>query len=117
MSPSSSDISTLSLHDALPICYPTVNAYGALYGSPEYATDNMAILDPKTHKATFFKMPVADPSAPESFGPPFHASAAAKPMLPPTYCAEKTNCAQRATNHDGTLDRKHREWFRVSLGA
>src|SRR5262249_24660923 len=25
--------------------YPTVNAYGPLYGSPEYSTDNMPILD------------------------------------------------------------------------
>ena len=32
---------------------PTVNAYGPLYGSPEYSTDNMPILDPKTHKVTF----------------------------------------------------------------
>ena len=38
---------------------PTVNAYGPLYGSPEYSTDNMPILDPKTNKVTFFKMPVA----------------------------------------------------------
>ena len=50
--------------------YPTVNAYGPLYGSHEYSTDDMPILDPKTHKVTFFKMPVADPNAPESFGPP-----------------------------------------------
>src|SRR5438132_1333206 len=32
---------------------PTVNANGPLYGSPEYSTDNMAILDPKTMKYTF----------------------------------------------------------------
>ncbi len=38
---------------------PTVNAYGPLYGSPEYSTDNMPILDPKTNKVSFFKMPVA----------------------------------------------------------
>ena len=39
---------------------PTVNAYGPLYGSPEYSTDNMPILDPKTNKVSFFKMPVRD---------------------------------------------------------
>ena len=38
---------------------PTVNAGGPLYGAPEYSTDNMPILDPKTHKVSFFKMPVA----------------------------------------------------------
>ena len=29
----------------------------------------MSILDPKTHKVTFFKMPVADPNAPEIVRP------------------------------------------------
>ena len=53
---------------------PTVNAYGPLYGSPEYSTDNMPILDPKTHKVTFFKMPVRDPNMPESLGPGHAAS-------------------------------------------
>src|ERR1700740_2598653 len=33
---------------------PTVNAYGPLYGSPEYATDLLPILDPKTHTASTF---------------------------------------------------------------
>ena len=47
---------------------PTVNAYGPLYGSPEYSTDNMPILDPKTHKVTTFKMPVRDANTPESLG-------------------------------------------------
>src|SRR5687767_13769576 len=69
--------------------YPTVNPHGPLYGSPEYSSDDMPILDPKTHKATFFKMPVADPNTPESFGPPFHGSAAAKPMQPSPYWGEE----------------------------
>src|SRR6266540_1665854 len=37
---------------------PTVNAYGPLYGSPEYATDVYPILDPKTHRVTTFTAPV-----------------------------------------------------------
>src|SRR5712672_330925 len=49
--------------------HPTVNAYGPLYGSPEYSTDNMPILDPRTNKVSFFKMPVADPEMPASLGP------------------------------------------------
>src|ERR1041385_4462119 len=32
---------------------PTVNAWGPLYGSNEYSSDNMPILDPKTHTVTF----------------------------------------------------------------
>src|SRR4051812_26798046 len=54
--------------------HPSVNAYGALYGSNEYSSDDMPILDPKTHTVSFFKMPVADPNAPESLGPPLHAN-------------------------------------------
>src|SRR4029434_7942373 len=49
--------------------YPTVNAYGPLFGSPEYSTDNMPILDPKTNKVSFFRMPVRDPEMPLSLGP------------------------------------------------
>ena len=46
--------------------YPTVNAYGPLFGSPEYSTDLMPMLDPKTHQVTTFKMPVRDPNMPDS---------------------------------------------------
>src|SRR5262247_545258 len=48
---------------------PTVNAYGKLFGSPEYATDVLPILDPKTSTVTEFKAPVRDPQMPESLGP------------------------------------------------
>ena len=34
---------------------PTVNANGPLYGSPEYATDNMPVLDPKTNKVSYLQ--------------------------------------------------------------
>jgi hypothetical protein len=61
---------------------PTLNAYGPLYGSPEYSTDDMPVFDPKTHKTSVFNMPVADKDAPESRGPPLHASATTKLMLP-----------------------------------
>jgi len=79
--------------------YPNVNAYGPLYGSPEYSSDEMPILDPLTHKVTFFKMPVKDPETPESFGSPFHASAVAKPMQPSPYWGEEKIWSQRANNH------------------
>ena len=34
---------------------PTVNAYGPLFGQPEYSTDVLPILDPKTHTVTNFQ--------------------------------------------------------------
>src|SRR5712692_7249617 len=95
--------------------YPTVNPYGPLYGSPEYSSDEMPILDPKTHTATLFKMPVADPNAPESFGPPFHASAVAKPMQPSAYWGEEKIWTQRANNHNGMFDKKGRVWFAATV--
>src|SRR6185369_9910418 len=33
---------------------PTVNAYGPLYGSPEYSTDTLPVLDPVKHTMTTF---------------------------------------------------------------
>ena len=34
-----------------------VNAYGKLYGSPEYATDHLPVLDPKTGEVTYITDP------------------------------------------------------------
>jgi len=95
--------------------YPTVNADGPLYGSNEYSSDDMPILDPKTHKVTFFKMPVADPNAPESFGPPFHASAVAKPTQPSAYWGDEKIWNQRANNHNGMFDKNGRVWFAAAV--
>jgi hypothetical protein len=95
--------------------YPTVNAYGPLYSSNEYSSDDMSILDPKTHKVTFFKMPVADPNAPESFGPPFHASAVAKPTQPSAYWGDEKIWSQRANNHNGMFDKNGRVWFAAAV--
>ncbi|HWP25883.1 MAG TPA: carboxypeptidase regulatory-like domain-containing protein [Xanthobacteraceae bacterium] len=94
---------------------PTVNAYGPLFGSPEYASDDMPILDPKTHKVTFFKMPVRDPNMPESFGPPLHVSAAANPAGPSPYWGDEKIWSQRANNHNGMFDRRGRVWFAANV--
>ena len=51
-----------------------VNANGPLYGSPEYSSDIMPILDPAENKATTFRMPVRDAQMPLSLGPG-HAAA------------------------------------------
>ncbi len=75
----------------------------------------MPILDPKTHKVTFFKMPVADPNAPESFGPPFHASAVAKPTQPSAYWGDEKIWSQRANNHNGMFDKNGRVWFAAAV--
>jgi hypothetical protein len=65
---------------------PTVNGYGPLFGSPEYSTDNIPILDPKTSKVSVFHAPVKD-GTPEALGPG-HA-AMAKPLAASAYWGEE----------------------------
>jgi hypothetical protein len=93
---------------------PTVNPYGPLFGSPEYSSDDIPILDPKTHKPSFFTM-TTFPNTPESFGPPFHASAAAKPTMPSAYWGDEKIWSQRANNHNGMFDKQGRVWFAASV--
>jgi hypothetical protein len=84
-----------------------VNAYGPLFGSPEYSSDDMPILDPKTSEVTFFKMPVRDPELPER--PGFGDSR--KPMQPSAYWGEEKIWETRPDNHNGMFDGKRRVWF------
>jgi hypothetical protein len=94
---------------------PTVNAYGPLFGSPEYSSDDIPILDPKTHKVSSFRMTVLDPNGPESFGPPFHATAMAKPTMPSPYWGDEKIWTQRSNNHNGMFDGKGRVWFAAAV--
>src|SRR5712672_3733677 len=92
---------------------PTVNAYGPLYGSPEYSTDNMPILDPKTNIVSFFKMPVADAEMPESLGPG-HAGSL-KPLQTSAYWGEQKLWDTRANNHNSMFDEKGRLWLSATV--
>jgi hypothetical protein len=92
---------------------PTVNANGPLFGSPEYATDNMPVLDPKTSTVSFFKMPVADPSMPLSLGPG-HAGTV-KPTQPSAYWGNQILWDTRANNHNAMLDKKGRVWLAATV--
>ena len=92
---------------------PTVNAYGKLFGSPEYSTDDMPILDPKTHEVTFFKMPVLDPKMPLSLGPGHAASV--KPAAPSPYWGDGVLWDTKANNHNAMFDDKGRLWIAASV--
>lgn len=92
---------------------PTVNAHGKLFGSPEYSTDMMPILDPKTHTVTYFKMPVQDPNMPVSLGPG-HAGAVT-PTTPSAYWGDAVLWDTRANNHNSMLDGKGRLWLAASV--
>jgi hypothetical protein len=92
---------------------PTVNAYGKLYGSPEYSTDLMPILDPKTHQVSTFRMPVADPKMPVSLGPG-HAGAV-KPTAPSPYWGDAVLWDTKANNHNAMFDDRGRLWIAASV--
>ncbi len=88
--------------------HPTVNAYGPLYGSPEYSSDDIPILDPVKNVATTFRLPVA-PDTPEALGPG-HA-AAAEPLQASAYWVEEKIWNSRANNHNSMFDRHGRVWM------
>jgi hypothetical protein len=93
--------------------YPRVNAHGPLYGSPEYATDLLPILDPKTHKVTTFKAPVRDADTPEALGPG-HA-AMAKPLQSSPYWGDEKLWDSKANNHNAMFDRHGRLWLAAAV--
>ena len=92
---------------------PTVNSYGKLYGSPEYSTDLMPILDPKTHAVSYFKMPVQDEKMPVSLGPG-HAGAV-EPAAPSAYWGDRILWDTKANNHNAMFDDKGRLWLAASV--
>jgi hypothetical protein len=92
---------------------PTINAYGRLYGSPEYSTDAFPILDPKTNTVSDFRAPVRDEDMPESLGPGHAAQLA--PMQPSAYWGSEKIWDTRANNHNGMIDGKGRVWFAATV--
>lgn len=92
--------------------YPTVNAYGPLYGSPEYSTDMMPVLDPKKHLATTIATPVR-PDTPEALGPGHAASD--KLMQPSPYWGAEKLWDTRSNNHNAMFDKKGRVWFAAAF--
>ena len=82
---------------------PTVNAYGPLYGSPEYSSDLIPILDPVKNVATTFKAPVRDPQMPLSLGPGSCRGARRRCSRRPTGAASAI-WDTRANNHNSMFD-------------
>jgi hypothetical protein len=93
--------------------FPTVNAYGPVYGSPEHSTDQMPILDPKTHRTSIFEMPVRDADTPMAIGPGHAASD--RVMQPSAYWDRELYWTSKANNHNGMFDRTGRVWFAATV--
>jgi hypothetical protein len=87
---------------------PTVNSYGALYGSPEYATDHLPVLDPKTAEVSYVTPPVAA-DVPEALGPGH--SAIEKPLAPSAYWGMEQIWDTKFNNHNDMFDAKGRLWM------
>src|SRR3954465_2461684 len=73
--------------------YPTVNANGPLFGSPEYSSNDMPILDPVKNTATTFHLPVRDKDTPYALGPGHVAGDHA--LLPSEYWSDEMLRASR----------------------
>ena len=87
---------------------PTVNGYGPLYGSPEYSSDEIPILDPVKNTWTTFRIPVSE-DAPLALGPG-HA-AALDPLQPSAYWGNRRTWDTHVNNHNSMLDRQGRVWM------
>jgi hypothetical protein len=92
---------------------PTVNAYGKLYGSPEYSTDTIPILDPVKNTVSTYKLPLLDPEMPESLGPGHAASK--EPLMPSAYWGKEKIWDTRANNHNSMFDEKGRLWLAAAV--
>ena len=93
--------------------YPTVNAYGPLFGSPEYSSDLIPILDPVKNTATTFKAPVRDPDMPLSLGPG-HA-AALDALQSSAYWGNERIWDSRVNNHNSMFGRDGRLWLAAAV--
>ncbi len=89
--------------------FPTVNAYGPVFGSPEYSTDAWPILDPVKHTVTYFNAPVADPNTTVALGPGHAASDTI--MQPSAYWGKEAIWDTKTNNHNAMFDRHGRVWF------
>jgi hypothetical protein len=87
---------------------PTVNSYGALYGSPEYATDHLPVLDPKTAKVSYLTPPEGA-DVPEALGPGH--SAIEKPLTASAYWGMEKIWDTKFDNHNDMFDAKGRLWL------
>lgn len=87
---------------------PTVNGYGPLYGSPEYSSSDIPILDPVENKAATFRPPITE-DMPLALGPG-HA-AGLKALQPSAYWGSDQIWDTRVNNHNSMLGRDGRLWM------
>jgi hypothetical protein len=80
---------------------PSVNANGPIFGVHEMSSDNMSILDPRTHRASQVTIPVADPNMP---------AIPARVGHPSPYWGEEVYWSTKTNTHSNVMDQKGRLW-------
>ncbi len=85
---------------------PTVNAYGPLYGSPEFSTDAIPVLDPVKNVTWTFDAPAMKGT---KFARAGHALA--KPVMPSAYWGDEVIWNSKTSNHNPMFDKDGRIWF------
>ena len=93
--------------------YPTVNAHGPLFGSPEYSSDDIPVLDPIKNVATTFRAPVRDADMPLSLGP--GRAAALDALQPSAYWGDERIWDTRVNNHNSMFGRDGRLWLAAAV--
>src|SRR5262245_35186643 len=86
---------------------PTSNANGPIYGSPEWSTDHIPVLDPVNHKVWDVKVSPRDPKTPSSVNDPMFA--------PSPYYGDEKIWDSQTSPHNPMLDQKGRAWFTARI--
>jgi hypothetical protein len=86
---------------------PTVNANGPIFGSTEWSTDRVPILDPVKNAAHEVKIPVRDPKTPSSITDPMFG--------PSPYWGREPIWDSQTTPHNPMVDHKGRAWFTARI--
>jgi len=90
---------------------PAVNANGKIYSATEDSTDNLPILDPKTHSVSYLKMQPRDPNTPSGI---FIASGNF-PRQPSPYWGDEMYWKSQTSVHNPMLDQDGRVWLTARI--
>ncbi|HXV82679.1 MAG TPA: carboxypeptidase-like regulatory domain-containing protein [Candidatus Binatia bacterium] len=85
---------------------PTVNAYGPVYGSAEFSTDEIPVLDPVKNEDWSFTAPAMEGTKIATAG-----HALGKPVTPSAYWGTETIWKSKTSNHNPMFDEEGRVWF------
>jgi hypothetical protein len=86
---------------------PTINANGKIYSATEDSTDDLPVLDPKTHSVTYLKSTPRDPNTPNTS----FIERAGFPSLPSPYWGAERIWKSQTSVHNPMLDAEGRVWM------